>query len=231
MGTGDDSGFSDFGNPSSFSTSSSSSGPFRNLKSDIKPPESSSSSEDEDDLEAATIKFQKEALDSHNQCREKHGVAPLKIDKKLCSFAQEWANKLAKEDSFEHRTSQEYGENLYCSWSSNPKAKCAGSKPVDSWYSEMTNIHLDPSLQAVLRVILRKWCGKIHRSSALPKLSHQNRVKLLLWQITNRLVTGLDSIKTMCPHRSKATKIFPFYKCMCIDSLWKKNKENPFCRK
>ena len=82
--TGDDSGFSDFGNPSSFSTSSSSSGPFRNLKSDIKPPESSSSSsEDEDDLEAATIKFQKEALDSHNQCREKHGVAPLKIDKKV----------------------------------------------------------------------------------------------------------------------------------------------------
>ena len=61
-----------------------SSGPFRNLKSDIKPPESSSSSsEDEDDLEAATIKFQKEALDSHNQCREKHGVAPLKIDKKV----------------------------------------------------------------------------------------------------------------------------------------------------
>jgi hypothetical protein len=105
------------------------SGPFRNLKSDIKPPESSSSSsEDDDDLEAATIKvrifweghkvwknlplkiwrywvtsnfkwkifsnfvafseypnfkFQKEALDSHNQCREKHGVAPLKIDKKV----------------------------------------------------------------------------------------------------------------------------------------------------
>merc|ERR1712129_499581 len=88
--TGDDSDFSDFGNPSSFSTSSSSSGHFRNLKGDIKPPESSSSSsEDEDHLEAATIKFQKEALDSLNQCREKHGVAPLKIDKKLCSFAQE----------------------------------------------------------------------------------------------------------------------------------------------
>jgi len=72
------------------------------------------------------------------------------------------------------------------------------------------NIHLDPSPQAVLQVILRKWCGKILRSSALPKLSHQNRVKLLLWQITNRLETGLDSTKTMCPHRCKATKIFPF---------------------
>jgi len=134
--TGDDSGFSDFGQ--GFSTSSSG-GPFHS-KSEIKPPESSSSSssEDEDDLEAAAIKFQKEALDSHNQYRQKHGVAPLKIDKKLCSYAQEWANKLAKEDSFEHRTNQDFGENLYCSWSSNPKAKCAGSKPVDSWYSEMT---------------------------------------------------------------------------------------------
>merc|ERR1712008_11736 len=94
------------------------------------------------------------------------------------------------------------------------------------------NIHLDPSPQAVLQVILRKWCGKILRSSALPKLSHQNRVKLLLWQITNRLVTGLDSTKTMCPHRCKATKIFPFYTCMCIDFLWKKiNKREPFLSK
>ena len=82
------------------------------------------------------------------------------------------------------------------------------------------------------QVILRKWCGKILRSSALPKLSHQNRVKLLLWQITNRLVTGLDSTKTMCPHRCKATKIFPFYTCMCIDFLWKKtNKREPFLSK
>lgn len=117
----------------------SSSGPFQ-LKSEIKEPESSSSSEDEDyESGSAKAKFQIETLDSHNNYRHKHGVAPLKLDKRLCSYAQEWANKLALEDSFEHRTdNQEFGENLYCSWSSNPKAKCAGSKPVDSWYSEMT---------------------------------------------------------------------------------------------
>ena len=55
----------------------------------------------------------------------------------LSAYAEEWAKKLAREDTFEHRTNQELGENLYCSWSSNPKAKCPGDKPVDSWYSEI----------------------------------------------------------------------------------------------
>lgn len=135
--TGDDSGFSDFGGPS-FSSSKSS--PFQLKGNETKAHESStsSSSEDEEDSETATLKFQNDALESHNNYRKLHGVAALKLDKKLCSYAQEWANKLAREDSFEHRTNQDFGENLYCSWSSNPKAKCAGSKPVDSWYSEMT---------------------------------------------------------------------------------------------
>merc|ERR550532_1481163 len=43
----------------------------------------------------------------------------------------------SKTDSFEHRQNQELGENLFCSWSSNAKAKCPGNKPVDSWYSEI----------------------------------------------------------------------------------------------
>ena len=55
----------------------------------------------------------------------------------LCSYAKDWAAKLAKTDSFEHRQNQELGENLFCSWSSNAKAKCLGNKPVDSWYSEI----------------------------------------------------------------------------------------------
>lgn len=133
--TGDDSGFSDFG--PSFTSSSS---PFQ-LKRETKEPESSSSSSEDEDYESesAKAKFQIEGLDSHNKYRQKHGVAPLKLDKRLCSYAQEWANKLAREDSFEHRTdNQDFGENLYCSWSSNPKAKCVGSKPVDSWYSEIS---------------------------------------------------------------------------------------------
>ena len=41
----------------------------------------------------------------------------------LCKFAQEWADTLAKQDRFEHRPDQKYGENIYCTWSSDPKAK------------------------------------------------------------------------------------------------------------
>ena len=41
----------------------------------------------------------------------------------MTAYAQEWADKLAREDGFEHRQNNAYGENLYSSWSSNPKAK------------------------------------------------------------------------------------------------------------
>lgn len=133
----DDSGFSDF-NKGQFPSFSSTSGPGFQLRSEAKPESSSSSSSSEDeDEESGEAKFQEEALKAHNEYRAKHGVPPLSLDKKLSAYAKEWANKLAKDDSFEHRTNQDLGENLYCVWSSNPKSKCPGAKPVDSWYSEI----------------------------------------------------------------------------------------------
>lgn len=92
---------------------------------------SSSSSDDEGDT------FEEDALKKHNEYRKKHGCPPLKMDKKLCKYAQEWAEKLAKENKFEHRQNVPYGENLYCTWSSNPKRGCSGSKAVESWYDEV----------------------------------------------------------------------------------------------
>jgi len=92
---------------------------------------SSSSSEDEDDS------FEEDALKKHNEYRRKHGCPPLKLDKKLSKYAQEWADKLAKENRFDHRPNNEYGENLYCTWSSNPKRGCSGDKAVESWYDEI----------------------------------------------------------------------------------------------
>ena len=77
--TGDDSGFSDFGGPS---FSSSKSGPFQLKGSETKPSESSSSSSSEDEEESEK-KFEKDALESHNNYRKLHGVAPLKLDKKV----------------------------------------------------------------------------------------------------------------------------------------------------
>lgn len=35
--------------------------------------------------------FEKACLKAHNEFRVKHAVAPLKLNKKLCRFAEEWA--------------------------------------------------------------------------------------------------------------------------------------------
>lgn len=36
--------------------------------------------------------FQKQALEAHNDYRQKHKVPPLALNKDLCNYAQEWAN-------------------------------------------------------------------------------------------------------------------------------------------
>ncbi|XP_022245733.1 Golgi-associated plant pathogenesis-related protein 1-like, partial [Limulus polyphemus] len=82
-------------------------------------------------------KFPDECLQWHNYYRAKHGVPLLKLSSKLCSYAQEWANHLAKTDSFQHRSDRKYGENIYMSWSSDPTVQISGKVPVDSWYSEI----------------------------------------------------------------------------------------------
>merc|ERR1711970_668443 len=97
---------------------------------------SSSSSEEEEDQEFT--KHQLEALQCHNKYREKHGVNKLKLSKKICQYAQEWADNLAKQDKFQHRSDNKYGENLYTSWSSD-KSKVSVKEAVDSWYSEMSS--------------------------------------------------------------------------------------------
>jgi uncharacterized protein YkwD len=81
--------------------------------------------------------FAQDCLKSHNTYRAKHGVPLITLNKKICDYAQEWANKLAKENKFEHRTERKYGENIFMKWSSNPNAPIAGSEAVESWYSEI----------------------------------------------------------------------------------------------
>ena len=89
----DDSDFSDFGAnndfPSLLTEFSNSSRPFQlgpeglqGLPSTKATTESSSSSDDEDEGQSEE-KFQKEALEAHNEYRTKHRVGPLKLDKKV----------------------------------------------------------------------------------------------------------------------------------------------------
>jgi hypothetical protein len=51
------------------------------------------------------------------------------LNLQLCKFSKEWAETLAKQDRFEHRPEQTYGENIYCTWSSDPKAKVNYLRP------------------------------------------------------------------------------------------------------
>jgi len=81
-------------------------------------------------------KFQLEALRCHNMYRAKHGAGSLDLDTQLCGQAAEYAEYLATTDTFEHSGDPDNGENLYWSWSSDPRWVVEGAEPVTSWYDE-----------------------------------------------------------------------------------------------
>lgn len=81
--------------------------------------------------------FEAEFLDTHNEYRRKHGVPPLTLSRKLNKYAEEWAKILVKKGKMEHRDQNDYGENIYFAWSSDPNFKVTGADPVDKWYSEI----------------------------------------------------------------------------------------------
>lgn len=80
--------------------------------------------------------FERDCLKAHNDFRVKHGVSPLKLNKKLCRFAEEWAKIIASRGTPAHRNNSPYGENIFCSWSSSNNVVVKGWEPVEHWYSE-----------------------------------------------------------------------------------------------
>lgn len=81
--------------------------------------------------------FELECLKSHNEYRTKHGVLPLKLNKRLCRYAEEWAKVIAARGVLVHRSNSQYGENIFCSWNSpNANVVITGREPVENWYSE-----------------------------------------------------------------------------------------------
>lgn len=81
--------------------------------------------------------FAQECLRVHNEYRSRHGVHPLKLSKKLSRYSEEWAKRLASRGVIEHRNDSDYGENIFCSWSSNAAHTVAGDEPVHHWYNEI----------------------------------------------------------------------------------------------
>ncbi|XP_034254783.1 uncharacterized protein LOC117653301 isoform X1 [Thrips palmi] len=81
--------------------------------------------------------FAQECLRVHNEYRARHGVHPLKLSKKLSRYSEDWAKRLAARGVIEHRNESDYGENIFCSWSSNAAHTVAGDEPVHHWYNEI----------------------------------------------------------------------------------------------
>lgn len=86
---------------------------------------------------ATPEEFNKLILKYHNEFRKKHGSPEMKLSHVLNRYAQEWAETLAREDRFAHRPNSQYGENLYCLWSSDPNAKANAKDVCRSWYDEI----------------------------------------------------------------------------------------------
>ncbi|KAJ8733762.1 hypothetical protein PYW07_014313 [Mythimna separata] len=82
-------------------------------------------------------KFDEEFLRAHNEYRKNHGVKPLELNKKLSKLAEDWAKTLAKKGKTEHRDQNEYGENIFSAWSTDPNFTVTGRDPVDKWYNEV----------------------------------------------------------------------------------------------
>lgn len=60
-----------------------------------------------------------------------------RLDDDLCAEAQNWAETLAVEDRIAHQPNSNYGENIYCLWSSERSAKVNPREVCQSWYDEI----------------------------------------------------------------------------------------------
>ena len=72
-------------------------------------------------------------LNAHNKWRNTVNVPPLRWSPDLANYAQEWANKLLRENKFEHRRNSSYGENLAAA----SGQQLSPERVVDMWGNEV----------------------------------------------------------------------------------------------
>ncbi|XP_016924645.3 uncharacterized protein [Drosophila suzukii] len=82
-----------------------------------------------------TKAFKLSILKENNKYRKLHNASPLKMDKELSSYAQEWADHLADQNLLETRPLPIYGENILCV----RKPLFCVDKIMKLWYQEKYN--------------------------------------------------------------------------------------------
>jgi hypothetical protein len=90
--------------------------------------------------EGSFTEFQKQACRKINEIRARHGVAPLRLEAELCRYAQNYADKLGRDNPETAPHSQgRYGENIFNK--AAPEAyhisDLSGDEPVCDWFSEI----------------------------------------------------------------------------------------------
>merc|ERR1711934_511902 len=138
-------------------------------------------------------KFRQDSLTAHNSYRAKHGVAALKLNDELNALAQEWADHLIAEGTFEHRPNNNAGENIYMS--SGRAAQDQAQGAVDSWYSEIKDYTFgqEPS-----------WGGKEALMSELALLRREAR--WWLWPTIRPPATLVASMLPTFLHPSRGSQ-------------------------
>ncbi|XP_068989798.1 Golgi-associated plant pathogenesis-related protein 1-like [Neodiprion pinetum] len=119
------------------------------------------------------LPFVKECLRVHNKYRAIHGSTPLRLNSEITSYAQEWANSLAKREAFEHRPDCLYGENLFSAFDDSDEWLILASDPVRCWYSEIELYTFDEFL-------------------VQPKTSNTGRFTQMIWKSTLELGVGIS---------------------------------------
>ncbi|XP_033174149.1 repressed by EFG1 protein 1 [Drosophila mauritiana] len=79
--------------------------------------------------------IQQAILRETNKYRRLHNANPLKMDEKLCSYAQDWADHLADQNKLETRPNPLYGENIVCV----RRSKFSVDQILKLWYQEKYN--------------------------------------------------------------------------------------------
>jgi len=87
--------------------------------------------------------FRNECLIVHNQHRKKHHVCDLVANSELDQIAQNYAEKIARSQSFQHSNGKfkndHMGENLFMQMG----RKMTGKYAVDSWYNEIKDYNFN----------------------------------------------------------------------------------------
>ncbi|XP_060837458.1 uncharacterized protein LOC132919695 [Rhopalosiphum padi] len=121
-------------------------------------------SEDEAD------EIRNKVLQQSNLYRKKYNLVPFTLDDQLTNCAQDWANYIAKQGTFQHRDNNAYGENLYADSDLNN----LGKKAVDAWYNEITKFNIDGE------------------ESDLGSNSATHHMTQLLWKSSTKLGVGIS---------------------------------------